>query len=101
MVLLLLPFVEIVEAANQGRCRQRAAWAVVASYFLVALSIGVRAPAEAVGGVPLLVIVSEGAFVSLLLAFIAAYWFASDAPQAVVPTKPVASPKVFSPAEHF
>jgi glycosyl transferase family 87 len=83
MVLLLLPFVKIADAANQGRCGPRAAWAMVASYFLIALSIELRAPADAIGGPPLFVVVSEGAFVSLLLAFIAAYWFASDWPRAV------------------
>jgi hypothetical protein len=84
MVLLLLPFVKIASAANQGRCSSRSVWAMVASYFLIALSIEGRAPAEAIGGAPLLLIVSEGAFVSLLLAFIAAYWFASDETQRIV-----------------
>lgn len=84
MVLLVLPFIKIASVANQGQCSSRAVWAMVTSYFLIALSIEGRAPAEAIGGFPLLVIVSEGASVSLLLAFIAAYWFASDETQTIV-----------------
>jgi hypothetical protein len=96
MVLLLLPFVKIVSVANQGRCSSRTVWAMVASYFLIALSIEGRARAEAAGGAPLLVIVSEGAFVSLLLAFIAAYWLASDETQATVSTELPGSKARFS-----
>jgi glycosyl transferase family 87 len=84
MVLLVLPFIKVASVANQGRCSSRAVRAMVSSYFLIALSIEGRAPAEAIGGFPLLVIVSEGASVSLLLAFIAAYWFASDETQTIV-----------------
>lgn len=84
MVLLVLPFIKIASVANQGRCSSRAVWVMVTSYFMIALSIEGRAPAEAIGGFPLLVIVSEGASVSLLLAFIAAYWFASDETQTIV-----------------
>jgi hypothetical protein len=82
--------------ANQGRCSSRTVWAMVASYFLIALSIEGRARAEAAGGAPLLVIVSEGAFVSLLLAFIAAYWLASDETQATVSTELPGSKARFS-----
>jgi len=78
MVLFFIPFIQIAIAANRGACRPSAMWAVVASYFLISLSIGLREPARNLGGDTLYFVVAEGAFISVLLAYVAAYLFTID-----------------------
>jgi hypothetical protein len=78
MVLFLIPFVQITLAAYRGSCSRSAVWAVVASYFLISLSIGLREPARHLGGDTLFFIVAECAFISVLLAYFAAYRCTTD-----------------------
>lgn len=78
MVLFLIPFVQITISANRGLCRSSAMWLVLASYFLIAISIGLREPALQFGGDALFFTVAECAFVSVLLAYFAAYCFVVD-----------------------
>jgi hypothetical protein len=78
LVLFLIPFVQIAISANRGSCRSSAMWLVLASYFLIALSIGLREPARQLGGNALFLIVAECAFFSVLLAYFAAYRFVVD-----------------------
>jgi Glycosyltransferase family 87 len=80
MGLFLLPFIQITFAANRGLCSRAAMWAVVASYFLIPLSIGLREPARNLGGDTLYFVVAECAFISVLLAYFVAYRFAIDNP---------------------
>jgi len=78
MVLFLIPFIQITLAAHRGSCGPSAMWAVVASYFLIALSIGLREPSRRLGGDTLYFVIAECAFISVLLAYFAAYRFAID-----------------------
>lgn len=78
MVLLLIPFTQIAVAANLGSCSPSAMWNVGASYFLIALSIGLREPAGRLGGGTLYFVIAECAFISVLLAYCAAYRFAAS-----------------------
>jgi Glycosyltransferase family 87 len=78
MVLFVIPFIQITNAAYRGRCDRNAMWAVVASYFLISISIGLRDPARKLGGDALYYFLGEGAFISVLLAYIGAYRFALD-----------------------
>ncbi len=78
MVLFLIPFVQITFAAYRRSCSPSAMWAVVASYFLIVLSIGLREPARELGGFVLYFVVAECAFIAALLAYFAAYRFAVD-----------------------
>jgi hypothetical protein len=67
------PFTQIVVAAYCGRCGIGVVWMAVASYYLLPLSVILRDPAGRWGGVILFRIVGEGAFLSLILAYAAAY----------------------------
>ncbi len=78
MVLFLIPFAQIAMAADRGACRPSTMWLFVASYFLVAISIGLRNPAGNLGGERWFLVVAECAFVSVLLAFAAAYRLVFD-----------------------
>lgn len=78
MVLFLIPFAQIATAANRGGCRPSTMWLFVASYFLVAISIGLRNPAGNLGGEGWFLMVAECAFVSVLLVFAAAYRLVFD-----------------------
>ena len=83
MVLCLIPFAQIATAAKRGACHPSTMLLMVASYFLIAVSIGLREPARRLGGDALFFAVAEGAFVSVLLAYIAAYRFVRDQPPAL------------------
>jgi Glycosyltransferase family 87 len=78
MVLFLIPFAQIAMAANRGACRPSTMWLFVASYFLIAASIGLRNPAGNLGGEGWFLIVAECAFASVLLVFVAAYRLVLD-----------------------
>lgn len=80
MVLLLIPFVEIANSARNQECSRRALWAAVASYLVVGIAHSLRenliSPVWWARGIKYL---AEGSSVALLLGFLAAYWFATDA----------------------
>jgi hypothetical protein len=78
MVLFLIPFAQIAIAANRGACRPSTMWLFVASYFLIAISIGLRNPAGRLGGEAWFLVVAECAFVSVLLVFAVAYRLVID-----------------------
>jgi hypothetical protein len=78
LVLMLIPFIMMSIAAGRGRANHRAIWMAVASFMLIALSTSGR---TAFGAHPhgiLPIMVAECSFVSLLMVYISAYWFASD-----------------------
>jgi hypothetical protein len=80
LVLMLIPFVMMAIAAGRGRANRRAIWMALASVLLIALSTSAR---TAFGPHPhgvLPVMVAECSFLSLLMVYISAYWFASDEP---------------------
>jgi hypothetical protein len=78
LVLMLIPFVSMAIAAKRGRANHRAIWMAVASFLLISLSTSGRTAfgAHARGGLPIMI--AEGSFVALMMAYLSAYWFASD-----------------------
>jgi hypothetical protein len=84
LVLLIIPFVQMTIAAVQGRTRSRALWMAAASYLLASVSVPLTYQLLAHPGAvqrafpslsaPLL----ETGFFSLLMGYIATYWFAVD-----------------------
>jgi hypothetical protein len=85
LVLLAIPFVQMVVAAEQGRSSSRAIWMATVSYLLGAVSIRVfnrflvPPPTVFQLNFPWLVrALEETSFVALLTGYIASYWFAID-----------------------
>jgi hypothetical protein len=85
LLLLIIPFVQIVAAANLGRTSARALWAAAASYMLssfsLALFIYFESPPRKELDLRFPWLVSallETGFLSILAAYFAAYWFAAD-----------------------
>jgi Glycosyltransferase family 87 len=78
LVLMLIPFVSMAIAAQRGRANHRAIWMAVASFLLISLSTSGRTAfgAHARGGLPIMI--AEGSFVALMMAYLSAYWFAAD-----------------------
>jgi hypothetical protein len=84
LVLLVIPFVQIVIATVQNRASRRALWMALASYLLACVSVPItfRLLAHPTAfqrafpslSAPLL----ETGFFTLLMGYIAAYWFAVD-----------------------
>lgn len=78
LVLLLIPFIMMAIAAKRGRVSHRAIWMAVAIFLLVAPAASVRiAFGEHPHGI-LRSLAGEGSFVSLAMAYVSAYWFATD-----------------------
>jgi hypothetical protein len=84
LVLLVIPFVQIVIAAVQGRASSRALWMAAASYLLASVSVAItyrllaRPTAFQVIFPSLSAPLLETGFFTLLMGYIAAYWFAVD-----------------------
>jgi len=85
LLLLTIPFVQLVASAAQGRSRSRAVWMAALAYALSAVSLRVfnrfliPPPTDFQRTFPWLVrALEETSFVALLTGYIAAYWFATD-----------------------
>jgi hypothetical protein len=85
LVLLAIPFVQMVASAAEGRSSSRAIWMAVVAYFLSAISLRafsrfmVPPPTAFQLAVPWLAsALEESSFVALLTGYVAAYWFATD-----------------------
>ena len=85
LLLLTIPFVQLVASAAQGRSRSRAVWMAALAYALSALSLRVfnrfliPPPTDFQRTFPWLVrALEETSFVALLTGYVAAYWFATD-----------------------
>ena len=85
LVLLAIPFVQMVASAAQGRSDSRAVWMAALAYLLSAISLRafsrfmVRPPTEFQLTFPWLAgVLEETSFIALLTGYIAAYWFATD-----------------------
>jgi hypothetical protein len=85
LVLLAIPFVQLVASAADGRSSSRAVWMAALSYVLSAVSLRVfnrflmPPPTEFQRIFPWLVrALEETSFIALLTGYIAAYWFATD-----------------------
>ena len=90
LVLLAIPFVQMVASATDGRSSSRAIWMAALAYFLSAISLRafsrfmVPPPTAFQLAVPWLArALEETSFVALLTGYIAAYWFATDGPRRV------------------
>jgi alpha-1,2-mannosyltransferase len=78
LVLMLIPFAQMAIAADRGRANHRAIWMAVASFLLISLSTSGRTAfgPHPRGGLPIMI--AECSFGSLMMAYLSAYWFASD-----------------------
>jgi len=78
MTLLLLPFACLAAAASQGTATSRAIGMAAASYVLIGIwrFSGIGDAQEVTGASAILL--KETASLSLLAAYLAAYWFAAD-----------------------
>ncbi|MFZ0677009.1 glycosyltransferase family 87 protein [Candidatus Binatus sp.] len=95
LVLLAIPFVQIVASATEDRSNSRAIWMAALAYFLSAISLRafsrfmVPPPTAFQLALPWLArALEETSFVALLTGYISAYWFATD--QVRVPMTDVA-----------
>jgi hypothetical protein len=97
LVLLAIPFVQMVASATDGRSSSRAIWMAALAYLLSAISLRafsrfmIPPPTAFQLAYPSLArALEETSFVALLTGYIAAYWFATDgtrrvpAPQNVI-----------------
>src|SRR5260370_12374292 len=85
LVLLAIPFVQMVASASQGRSSSRAIWMAVGSYLLSAISLRafsrfmVPPPTEFQIAFPWLArTLQKTSFIALLTGYVAAYWVATD-----------------------
>ena len=85
LVLLAIPFVQMVASAAHGRPHSRAIWMAALSYLLSAISLHafsrfmVPPPTAFQLALPWLArALEETSFIALLTGYIAAYWFATD-----------------------
>jgi hypothetical protein len=85
LVLLAIPFVQMVASAAQGRSRSRAIWMAASAYLLSAISLRAFSrfmmppPTAFQLSFPWLArALEETSFIALLTGYIAAYWFATD-----------------------
>ena len=85
LVLLAIPFVQMVASAAERRSSSRAIWMAVGAYLLSAISLRafsrfmVPPPTEFQISFPLLAhALEETSFLALLTGYIATYWFATD-----------------------
>jgi Glycosyltransferase family 87 len=85
LVLLAIPFVQMVASAAQDRSRSRAIWMAASAYLLSAISLRafsrfmVPPPTTFQLTFPWLAhALEETSFIALLTGYIAAYWFATD-----------------------
>lgn len=84
LVLLIIPFVQMTIAAVQGRTHSRALWMAAGSYLLASVSVPMTYqllahPSAFQHAFPSLSApLLETGFFTLLMGFIAAYWFAVD-----------------------
>ncbi|HVC45290.1 MAG TPA: glycosyltransferase family 87 protein [Candidatus Binataceae bacterium] len=92
MILLSIPFVRIVAVAHDGRASLRTRVLAIASYAVFVIGrlspwymLQLPMPIDHRAGV-LAIVTSESGFVSIVLAFAAAYWFAIDDPEIAVST---------------
>jgi glycosyl transferase family 87 len=80
MVLLLIVFAQIAATAKARRCSDRAIWAMVASYLLLKLPNDLLEIARRHHSRAFFFGVGEIYFVTLVLAYLSAYWLALDDP---------------------
>jgi hypothetical protein len=85
LVLLAIPFVQMVASAAEGRSSSRGIWMAALAYLLSAISLRafsrlmVPPPTAFQLAVPCLArAIEETSFLALLTGYIAAYWFATD-----------------------
>ncbi|HUY18056.1 MAG TPA: glycosyltransferase family 87 protein [Candidatus Binataceae bacterium] len=85
LLLMLIPFVQMACAANRGAVRSRTLWMAVGCYLAIGLTSDVL---RLLSQHPQLIEkFREAESVSLLIAFVAVYWFAVDLPDRPLSTK--------------
>jgi alpha-1,2-mannosyltransferase len=78
LLLLILPFAKLALAAANGRASQRAIWMATASYLMVSLASGWHQRVGSFDASRVSAWIAELSPLSLLVAYIAVYWFATD-----------------------
>jgi hypothetical protein len=78
LVLLIIPFASIAAAANRGTARAQIVWLAAASYVVLISALGIATVVHAPPGSTVRQMLAEGAFVSLAIAWFAAYRFAVE-----------------------
>ncbi len=98
LLLLTIPFVQLVASAADGRSSSRAIWMAALTYVLSAVSLRVfnrfliPPPTEFQRTFPWLVrALEETGFIALLTGYIATYWFATDYARQVPATQETSS----------
>ena len=80
MILLLIPFIAIVSAAERDKCSTRTIAALVVAYLITSVDVVLRDKVAAGWQGLSFIFVGEFAFACLLVGFLATYWFATDDP---------------------
>ncbi|HVC45291.1 MAG TPA: glycosyltransferase family 87 protein [Candidatus Binataceae bacterium] len=78
LVLTLIPFFLIAHAASRGRARPRTVWTMVAAYTAILLAMTLFKMMINRVGPPLIYVVAEGGFATMILSYIAAYLYLRD-----------------------
>ncbi len=78
LILLVIPFVALARDGGCGQASQRAIWAGIGSYLLISLAVAITPPLKHLGLPWLYRMAEECGFVSLFLAYLSAYWLATD-----------------------
>jgi hypothetical protein len=78
MILLILPFAKLTIAAFEGRASHRAMWMAVASYLMVSVATGWYQHVGSHDSGHVSAIIAELSPLSLIAAYVSAYWFATD-----------------------
>lgn len=93
LVLLILPFMLIAAAGWNGGASSRALWAMAASYAVIVLSMAIAGSAQSsLANRPYLkTALEECATLSLILAYVATWFFAIDVPSGSNPRTPDAA----------
>ena len=85
LVLLLMPLIEVVSDARDGRASRRAAAMAAASYALTLAATILASMLRGGLGPVAEALLEETQFVSLAMAYLAAYWLVRDPPQLNLP----------------
>jgi presenilin-like A22 family membrane protease len=91
LVLLFIPFAQITIAVCGERASRRTVRMMIASYIIIIVGMLTLGAFESSFSEQLVIAFRELAFVSLVMAYIATYWFVRDAPGEMQATGPAAS----------
>ena len=94
MVLIFIPFAQLAIAANRQRCSERALWAMIASFILLKIPNDLIEIARRHHNRGFFFGVGELYFLTLVLAYLSAYWLVVDSPAPSVDHAEEADPEL-------